>query len=529
MLSVLADNYKRKKYNVAIYCRLSNDDGEVGESNSIGNQKSILTKYVMDQGWDVVDFYVDDGYSGLQFDRPGFERMLKDINDGKISLVITKDMSRLGRDYIQVGHYIERFFPEKKVRFIAVNDNIDTEKDLGNNDIAPFKAIINDMYSKDISKKVRSVFDLKRREGKFIGPFAPYGYQKDESDNNKLVIDSEASIVVLRMFKLYLKGLGLTAIARQLNSESILCPAAYKNKTTGTYNNGKMKVVKWCHGSVKSILKNPTYTGNMVQNKYKKVNYKSKKGLKLGKADWIVVEDTHEPIISVEEFEQVQQLMNGKNDKYTIARKEAKLFSGLTFCGDCGNFMTYYKTKAENYYLICSGYKRYGKDHCSRHSILEEKLETMILQNIHQMFDKYVDKEKVQKEAKRLISSKKDIHKIYADEMNIIDRKMNEIQTVLLSLYQDKVKGIIDEDQFVGFNKELNTERMNLANRHSQLQSKLMGDQKAKTEEEKVRKLVESALNLNKLNKVIINQLIEKIDIHEDEDITIKYKFKNPF
>lgn len=316
MVSVKSDNYQRENYSVAIYCRLSNDDGEKKESNSIANQKSILLEYISKMGWNLYDTYVDDGFTGTNFNRPGFNRLIKDIEGGKVGIVLTKDMSRLGRDYIQVGYYIERYFPEKGVGYIALNDNIDTHRDTNGDDITPFKAIINDMYSKDISRKIRSVFDMKRREGKFIGAFAPYGYKKNPKDKGELIIDIEVAPIVKRIFDMYLSGEGLTAIARGLNKENILPPAIEKSKRFENYNHGRIKIPKWCHSGVKHVLTNQTYTGDLAQGKSKKVNYKSSKIKRIDKGDWIIVENTHEAIISKKNFSLVQSLLNQGKTNY---------------------------------------------------------------------------------------------------------------------------------------------------------------------------------------------------------------------
>ncbi|MCT4619852.1 MAG: recombinase family protein [Marinisporobacter sp.] len=521
-----SSNYQRKNYNVGIYCRLSSDDGEVGESNSIGNQKRMLTKYVMEKGWNIVDIYIDDGYSGTNFDRPGFKRLLEDIKEKKISSVITKDMSRLGRDYIQVGYYIEKFFPENRIRYIAVNDNVDTVKDRGNNDVTPFKAIINDMYCKDISKKVRSVLNMKREEGKFIGAFAPFGYKKNPMDKSHLILDEEAAPIVKRIFQMYLEEVGFTAIARVLNEEGIPTPAYYKKRKYDTYNMGKMRVAKWCHGSVKAILKNPVYTGSVAQNKYRKINYKSKKLETLDKDEWIVVKGTHEEIISQQEFDQAQRLMNQKRDNFSGAKRNVKLFSGFVFCGDCGEYMTYIKTRSKNNYLICSGYKRFGKKHCSRHAILQEKLEEMILSDFRKLVDRFADKEKLKKKAGKIIDSEKDPTKSYENELHMVQKRLEEMKLLLKSLYEDKVKGMIDESQLIELYNDFNKEKKNLLRRQDELLN-MLKPKEPTDKNERVEKLMNSVLNLKSLNRIILTELIDKIEIFQGEDIKIYYKIKN--
>lgn len=524
--TTLLDNYQGKIYNVAIYCRLSNDDGDIGESNSIKNQKALLTKYVLEKGWNIAGIYTDDGFSGLYFDRPGFKQMLNDINQGKISLVLAKDMSRLGRDYIQVGYYIEKFFPENKVRFIALNDNIDTEVDAGNNDIAPFKAIINDMYSKDISRKVRSVFNIKRQKGEFIGSFAPYGYEKHPFYKNRLVIDQEAAIVVKRMFEMYLSGHGLTAIANKLNAEGILNPSHYKKKKFENYNIGRTKISKWNHMSVKSILINPVYTGSVTQNKHKRLNYKSKKLQAVHKKDWIMVENTHDPIVTVEEFEQVQLLMASKNFDHTVVRGTTKLFTGFVFCGDCGEYMTYIKTNNDNCYLICSAYKRFGKKQCTRHAILEEKLQEMLLSDFRSIVQRCIDQETIEREAQKLLSSQKKKAKTYQDEMLSIEKKIEELKAVTASLYKDKVRGVIDDQHFLEIIGDIHQERTHLINRYNELHHKSNTVQLLEESESHIHQLVDSVIHIQQLDRLILSQLIQKIEIFSDENIKIHYTFK---
>ncbi|MCC5910991.1 MAG: recombinase family protein [Clostridiaceae bacterium] len=522
-----SDNYQRENYYVGIYCRLSNDDGETGESNSIGNQKSMMMKYVMDKGWDIADIYIDDGYSGLSFDRPAFKRMLQDIKEKKISLVITKDMSRLGRDYIQVGHYIEKFFPENRVRFIAINDNLDTGN-IDGNDMTPFKAVINDMYCKDISKKVRSVFNMKRQEGKFIGPFAPYGYEKDPKDKSHLIIDKEIAPVVRRIFQMYLMGHGFTSIARKLNEEGIPSPSYYKKSKYENYNVGRTRVGKWCHSSVKSILKNPVYTGSVAQNKYKKINYKSDKVEAIHQKDWIVVEGKHEAIISPEDFRKTQILLKNKNADFSGAKKAVKLFSGFAFCGDCGEYMTYTKAPSGNYFLICSGYKRFGKSHCTRHSILEDELEEMILSDFRKLVHKFADREKLKQKAEKVANRKKTSKSIYEDELISVEKRLEDVKIMLKSLYEDKVKGIIDEEQFLEFYNSFNKDKLNLGNRQDELKKILNITGKQEDKKKKVEGLVDRTMNLKKLNRLILCEMIEKVEVLESQDIKIHYKIKNP-
>ncbi|HEX3077905.1 MAG TPA: recombinase family protein [Lachnospiraceae bacterium] len=384
-----SNNGKAKdvEYNVGIYCRLSNEDKDSHycESDSIVNQKQLLIKYVHENGWRYLKVYVDDGYSGLNFERPGFKQMIEDINKGIINMVITKDMSRLGRDYIDVGYYIEKFFPENNIRYIALNDSIDSEKEWANNDIAPFRAVLNDMYSRDISRKVRSVFYLKRREGKFIGAFAAYGYIKSEIDRNKLLVDENTAGVVKDIFDKYLQGSTISEIANYLNRNGVDSPARYNMKRYGTYNNPKARHFKWSYGTIRAILRNPVYTGTVVQNKYKKLNYKSKKLVAVSHEKWISIKGTHRAIVSEEKFIRVQDILSSSNRGRNVDMQKTRLLKNLIYCGDCGSKMTYSKGRNGVKYVICSFYKAYGKAQCTRHAMGENDLLEMIMEDISEV------------------------------------------------------------------------------------------------------------------------------------------------
>ena len=290
-----------KIYSVGLYIRLSREDDDKTEmSESITNQKSLLLQYVKENNLRVYDIYIDDGYSGTNFDRPDFNRLLNDIELGKINMVITKDMSRLGRDYIGTGNLIEKYFPEHNVRYIAVTDNIDTFLDSSNNDIAPFKAIMNDMYAKDISKKIKSSLKAKMKEGKWVGGRCPFGYNQDKNDKNHLVINKEQADIVKRIFNMCLEGLSFYKIAKKLTNEKVKTPAEYYNFEWKSHYN--LRYGEWHSKTIRDILTNRMYIGDLVQNKRSKVNYKVKKIVKNNTNDYIIVENTHEAIIDREIF-----------------------------------------------------------------------------------------------------------------------------------------------------------------------------------------------------------------------------------
>lgn len=345
MFKINNDDYlcmNDKIFNVGIYARLSKEDEEkFGHgSESIKNQIDFLSSIASENGWNCLDIYIDDGLTGTNFERPGFQRMLRDIDSGRINMVITKDLSRLGRDYIQTGYYIEKYFPEKNIRYVAVNDGVDTFSGSSSTEMSPFKNVINDFYARDISRKVRTAIDTKRRSGKFIGSFAPYGYQKDSRDKSRLVPDTETSFIVRRIFNLYAAGYSQRHIAYVLNSEKVPSPARYKKDNFG-FVSGKTFKYTWCPETVKKILMNPTYIGSLAQKKIMKISYKSKKIRCIPKDSWIIVPNTHEPIIDKEGFELVQQLLKKKSNQKTEGQFGPHLLSGLIYCGDCGSRMTF--------------------------------------------------------------------------------------------------------------------------------------------------------------------------------------------
>ena len=375
-------------YRAAVYCRLSKDDDLQGESASIANQRDMLEKYCEKQGWEVVAVYQDDGFTGLNMERPDLQRMLRAIERRQINLVITKDLSRLGRNYLQTGHLIEDFFPRNGVRYIAMNDGIDTLRD--NNDIAPFKNILNEMYSKDISKKVHSSYLLKAQKGQFTGCLAPFGYRKDPEDKNHLLIDEETAPIVRLIFGYALNGHGPNYIRRRLEEEKIPCPTWW-NRERGLRNtrtkwekkdpeNGRYM---WDFSVIKDLLMNPVYTGAIASQKK---DYRFKIGT-IGEKkpeDWVVVEGQHEPLIDRMSFDIVQNKL--KSRQRPGQTNEISLFAGLIKCGECGKSLTIRYTNAKHHQRIysCKTYNAFGKNHCTQHRIDYDTLYSHVLRKIRE-------------------------------------------------------------------------------------------------------------------------------------------------
>jgi DNA invertase Pin-like site-specific DNA recombinase len=395
------------KYNCALYCRLSKDDDLQGESNSITNQKEILTQYAKESNLNIYDVYIDDEYSGTNFERPDFKRMIQDIKDKKVNMVIVKDSSRLGRDYIGFGEYVEKIFPENQVRLVSILDNYDSAIDNGVADTLPFRAVINDLYAKDISKKVKASKHKNAVNGLFNGNRTPYGYKRSETDRHKLVIDEECAKNVRRIFDLYLEGTALSQIAYTFNDEHIPTPS----QISGT---GRNVCTIWKPSSIKHILKNEVYIGNMVQEKCKRINYQLKKRIKNDKSDWIRVENTHEPIIDKEKFYAVQDILASKSE--TRVKSRNLLLKGLVVCSDCGKKMGITTHSSDTVYMRCHTYAILPKQRlCTPHNINYQKLENAVVKEIQNICQQYLDKKKM----KQIIDTEYEDNWIIGDSLSI--------------------------------------------------------------------------------------------------------------
>ena len=378
-------NLNTDVYNADVYLRLSKEDGDKEESDSITNQRELILEFLKSrEDIKIHAVRVDDGYSGVNFDRPAFQQMLEDIKTGKVNCVVTKDLSRFGRNHIEVGKYIEKIFPYLGVRFIAINDNYDSviNDAQTNNIIIPFKNLINDAYCRDISMKIRSNLEVKRKRGDFVGPFAPYGYQKSEEDKNKLEIDEEAAEVVRSIFRMYLQGSNAYKIAEKLNNKNILTPMDYKKENGSAFYTSFKKKLKsqWTHMHVLRILGNPVYTGMLIQGKETTPNYKVKKKVKRDQSKWSQVENTHEAIITSVDFQNAQEQLQ-MDTRTGTAKEKVYYLSGIVKCGDCGANMvrkTVPSGKRKYIYYVCGSHKG-NKDICSSHNINAEALEESIL------------------------------------------------------------------------------------------------------------------------------------------------------
>ena len=449
--------------NPVLYPRLSRDDSDVGdvtdkegnlksESNSIGNQRELIRAFIHEQqDIELYDIYVDDGFSGSNFDRPEFKRMISDIEAGKANCVIVKDLSRFGRDYIESGRYIQKIFPALGVRFIALTDHYDSFKaDAGESGIVlPVKNFINDSYCRDISTKVKSQFEVKRKNGECIAPFALYGYKKADHNKNQLVVDEYAAEIVRKIFIWKMEGIAVSAIADKLNKLGILSPKEFKKFIGANYKGGFSGAVRsmWSSATVKRILTNEMYLGHMVQGKTEKINYKLKKSIEKPEKDWIKVENTHEPIISEESFQIVQNLLK-VDGRVSPSSEKNSLFTGILFCGDCREQMirrvNRYKNTQRVYY-ICSTKNR--GEGCTRHSVPEEELKQLVTEMVNtsaicflqekQMFEKALEME---------TNFESIVH--YDTEIARLKEEQDKYYSLCSGLYEDLKEGVITKEEF---------------------------------------------------------------------------------
>lgn len=454
---------KNKHFLAAMYLRLSRDDSDVGdvtdgkgnmksESNSIGNQRELIRAYIHEQqDIELYDIYVDDGFSGSNFDRPEFKRMMSDVEAGRVNCVIVKDLSRFGRDYIESGRYIQKVFPALGVRFIALTDHYDSiHADAGESGIVlPVKNFINDSYCRDISTKVKSQLEVKRKNGECIAPFALYGYRKAEYNKNQLVIDEYAADIVRKIFEWKMDGMAVSAIAEKLNGLGVLSPKEYKKSIGSNYKGGFSGAVKsmWSSSTVKRILTNEAYLGHLIQGKTEKINYKLKKSVEKPKEDWIKVEDTHEAIISDDNFLIVQNLLKSDSRVSPVTEKNS-LFAGVLFCGDCGEQMirrvNHYKDIQKVYY-ICSTKNR--GEGCTRHSIEEEKLKRIILESIRRYANYFLEEKRVFDKSMELETNFESIVR-YDTEIARLKQEQDKYYSLCSGLYEDLKCGIISKEEF---------------------------------------------------------------------------------
>ncbi|MDD6174647.1 MAG: recombinase family protein [Firmicutes bacterium] len=509
-------------YHVALYIRLSKEDENEGPSESVTNQKSLLDEFVKNHRLSVYDVYIDDGYSGTNFDRPAFQRMIADIEDRKVNMVITKDLSRLGRDYIMTGHYMERYFPENQVRYISLLDGIDTGVESTANDITPFRAIMNDMYAKDISKKIKSVKRDKQRKGQFIGGKPVYGYKMHPTEKNKIVVDEEAAPTVRRIFGMALEGMSCRQIAAQLNTEGVPTPATYAGLPVpkpGPYTG------LWSSERISEMLQNETYIGNMVQGRSVKISYKSKRCLRQAPENWVVVENTHEPLIDRETFEKVQILVASR--KHTRSRTYDFLLKGLIFCHECGCPLAVLNRKnaagEDVLYFVCRTYQRFTKAGvCTCHSIKVKTVTDAVIAKVREVCEACLHPAELRPIAQRAAEQARK-ENAPENERQAIQRKIDSLTANLDKMYMDRLTGLLAEADFERIYQRIKAEC-------SSLEEKLKGLEVQKespsSTQDRSGELVQRFIASACTNRELLVSLIERVELTKDKQIIIKFRFR---
>ena len=535
MDAILAGSFR-----AAIYCRLSKDDDLDGESASIANQRDMLENYCEKQGWEVVAVYQDDGYTGLNMERPDLKRMLKAIERRQINLVITKDLSRLGRNYLQTGTLIEDFFPRHGVRYIAMNDGIDTMRD--NNDIAPFKNILNEMYSKDISKKVHSSYLLKAQQGQFTGCIAPFGYQKDPEDKNHLIADEETAPTVRYIFQLALQGMGNNKIGKILYEQKIPKPAYYKPEYFGKFLVKEDDAYNWKQETIIRILRNPLYKGYFWVQKYDKKHFKQETRGYIPMSERTIIPSDHDALVDEHTWDTVQEILDRHTKVKPCTSGYENKFRGILKCADCGSTLMVHtdgrnkeKPVIERTFYQCRIYRVRGTGFCSQHRINADDLEELVLADIQTHAKKVIkNREKfMRKVLGQMDTTAANNRENIQKKLEKLEKKLLESDRQFIKLYEDFTKQLVSEQQFRMLSTHFEQEKKETTEEIEKLKTTAdnLKDSTCKAEQ-LANEMVECA-EIKELTTAIVNRLIEKIEVSEPQtidgekvqNIRIFYKF----
>lgn len=496
----------------ALYARLSQEDALDGESNSIANQKKILLKYAKDNGFPNPTFFIDDGVSGVTFDRPGWNEMIRLSEAGKVKTVIVKDMSRMGRDYLKVGYYTESFFAERDIRYIAINDGVDSEK--GDNEFTPFRNLFNDFYARDTSKKIRAVMRSKGNAGEHLCTNPPYGYRKDPDDKKKWIVDEEAAAVVKKIFDLCIAGKGPMQIAKVLTADKVLTVKAYYAKRDGKAMPDNP--YRWDYKSIAGILERPEYTGCTVNFKTYSKSHKLKKRLQNAPENYRIFPNTQPAIIEEQVFERVQELRANKRRPTKTGRQG--LFSGLLYCADCGEKLYFCTTnsftpKQEHY--VCSNYKS-NTGTCSAHFIREETLKLFVLQRIFdvtamffddiQRFQNMVYQQRFEEAEKAVKRQKK--------ELEQARKRITELDRIFKRIYEDDINGTISHERFLKLSAEYEAEQKELTEFVKTEQAAVDTYEQDKTDFDSFAAVIRKYVGIRELTPAIVNEFVKKIIVH---------------
>jgi DNA invertase Pin-like site-specific DNA recombinase len=527
--------------NAGIYCRLSNDDERFGESVSIENQKQLLQNYVAGQGWNEVEVYCDDGYSGVNFDRPAVKRMIEDAKAGRIDIIVVKDLSRFGRNYIEVGQYTDYLFPQIGCRFIALGNGVDTSLQTANNDMMGFLNLFNEFHSRDTSKKVRAVKKAYAEQGKYLAAIAPLGYKKNPQDKNSLIVDEETAPIVRRIFTLRSTGMGYHQIALTLNAEGVPIPLDIHYARLGKPNPNRCNHA-WSGSCVKQIIRNEVYIGNMVNGKSQTLSFKNKKLQHKPKEEWIRVEGTHEAIITREIWDLCVALDKERYIKHECAEYQPSVLTGLVCCMDCGAKMHIRRNKQNKNgkthlytYIDCGSYRKSGVTSCTPHSIREEALLALVLADIREKavavslneieIAKKIIKLKTCESDSRMATFEKELHTALT--------RLPEVERLMMSLYEDRIKGTVPEAVFATLMKKYENQQTELAAQIPVLEDKIRKGRQGKDDTALWIEHIKKYTAIEAVDEAILIELIEHIEVGEPQktdsgtvcDIKVIYRY----
>ena len=511
---------QHEKKTTALYCRLSQEDELKGDSNSIQNQRAILEKYAKDNGFENIEVFVDDGYSGVSFNRPDFQRLLEMMEQGKVAVLITKDLSRLGRNYIEVGQYTEMLFPRWDVRYIAINDNYDSLYSEGN-ELAPFKNLFNEWYARDTSKKIRAVVKAKAERGERVGTVVPYGYRKDPDVKGHLLVNEDTAPVVRLIFSLCAEGKGPKVIANILREKQILKPTAYRYQTSGKYGatTDTEDIYGWNDRTVAGILDNEIYLGHTINCRTTVVSYKDKRKKDIPESEWYRFENTHEAIIDKVTWDIARKVREGKRRRTNMG--DVDKYSGLLYCADCGSKLYFVRgttIKREAYNFICSRYRKHmGHELCTPHTIREMALDEIVLEEIRSVtyyarantaqFVDFIQK-KSSAESRRELNAK-------TAELGRLEKRNGDLNALFKRLYEDHVLGKVTSEQFRMLSEGYNEEQRTILEEIPKLRKAIEDLKASATNVERFLEIVRKYTDIKELTPEILRTFISKIVIHE--------------
>ena len=514
----------------AAYLRLSREDGDRMESDSITNQKELIRDYADNHSMNIVDTYVDDGYSGTSFDRPGFRRMMEDIESRRINCVIVKDLSRFGRNYIETGRSLEKLFPLKGIRFIAITDNYDSFGSSGDSDqiLIPFKNLINDAYCRDISLKIRSQLDIKRKNGQFIGSFAGYGYRKDPKDKNHLIIDEDAAEIVRMIFSMKLEGYSPNRIADKLNEMKVVTPMEYKILSGLNYRSGfrSGKQPKWTAVAVLRILRNELYIGVTVQGKRQKINYKVHRCRDTDESEWVRVEGTHDAIIDKSIFDNVQEMLS-RDTRTSPERKCVYLFSGYVRCPDCGQNMvrrTVTKNGRKYHYYHCSTYS--SRKGCSSHNISEKALSNAVLTAVQKQVELLVRASELIAENDTSAVVRPGLRSV-TKQIAALREEVSRYSKLMAKLYQDLQEGVVGEEEYKDISEAFSARLISAKSALEEMEKRRDAILSEEPSQNEWLEMFGSYRNIRKLDRKTVVSLIDHVDVHDKNNIEIHFRYED--